>query len=127
MDEELSRFRQQWQAEVSVRHNQAPGPSTPQPASSVNKQNQNPFASRKLSHSSSIDEGVEDESSELSAQRPPSLIAHRRTSLASSSSRADRALEHYERAVEKESEGNLGESLNLYREAFRVCAPTIGK
>lgn len=30
------------------------------------------------------------------------------------------ALEHYERAVEKESQGNLGESLNLYRQAFRV-------
>lgn len=30
------------------------------------------------------------------------------------------ALEHYERAVQKESEGNLGESLKLYRQAFRM-------
>ena len=30
------------------------------------------------------------------------------------------ALEHYEKAVERESEGNLGDSLNLYRKAFRV-------
>ena len=30
------------------------------------------------------------------------------------------ALEHYEKAVDRESEGNLGDSLNLYRKAFRV-------
>jgi F-box protein 9 len=30
------------------------------------------------------------------------------------------ALEHYEKAVEKESEGRLGDSLNLYRKAFKV-------
>lgn len=30
------------------------------------------------------------------------------------------ALEHYEKAVERETEGNLGDSLNLYRKAFRV-------
>ena len=31
------------------------------------------------------------------------------------------ALEHYERAVERETEGNLGDSLNHYRKAYRVC------
>ena len=30
------------------------------------------------------------------------------------------ALEHYERAVERETQGNLGDSLNLYRKAYRV-------
>jgi F-box protein 9 len=30
------------------------------------------------------------------------------------------ALEHYEKAVEKEALGNLGDSLNLYRKAFRM-------
>jgi F-box protein 9 len=30
------------------------------------------------------------------------------------------ALEHYEKAVERETEGNLGDSLNLYRKAYRV-------
>ena len=33
----------------------------------------------------------------------------------------DSALDHYERAVEKESQGSLGDSLNLYRKAYRVC------
>ncbi|KAG0637625.1 hypothetical protein HOY80DRAFT_971873 [Tuber brumale] len=122
MDEELSRFRQQWQAEVSARHHQAPGPSAPQPSSPVNKPKPNPFASRKSRHSSSAGESVEDEPPELSAQRSPLPITHRRISSAGSSSWTDPegALEHYERAVEKESEGSLGESLNLYRKAFRI-------
>jgi F-box protein 9 len=30
------------------------------------------------------------------------------------------ALEHYEKAVEKESQGNLGDSVNLYRKAFKL-------
>lgn len=30
------------------------------------------------------------------------------------------ALEHYEQAVERESQGNLGDSLKLYRKAYRV-------
>jgi F-box protein 9 len=30
------------------------------------------------------------------------------------------ALEHYEKAVEREAAGNLGDSLRLYRKAFRV-------
>lgn len=46
------------------------------------------------------------------------------SSVGSSSSRdvvaPGSALEHYERAAEKESEGKLGESLRLYRKAFRV-------
>ncbi|KAL8735886.1 MAG: hypothetical protein Q9181_002635 [Wetmoreana brouardii] len=32
------------------------------------------------------------------------------------------ALEHYEKAVEREDQGNLGDSLNLYRRAFRLDA-----
>jgi F-box protein 9 len=30
------------------------------------------------------------------------------------------ALEHYEKAVERETQGSLGDSLNLYRKAYRV-------
>ena len=30
------------------------------------------------------------------------------------------ALEHYEKAVEREDQGNLGDSLKLYRQAYRV-------
>lgn len=31
------------------------------------------------------------------------------------------ALEHYERAVERESQGQLGDSVRHYRKAFKVC------
>ncbi len=33
------------------------------------------------------------------------------------------ALDHYEKAVEKEAQGSLGDSLRLYRKAFRVGIP----
>ena len=32
------------------------------------------------------------------------------------------ALDHYERAVERETAGKLGDSVSLYRQAFRVCS-----
>jgi hypothetical protein len=35
------------------------------------------------------------------------------------------ALEHYEKAVEKESQGSLGDSLNLYRKAYRVRLSSV--
>jgi F-box protein 9 len=31
------------------------------------------------------------------------------------------ALDHYESAMEREAQGNIGESLKLYRKAYRVC------
>lgn len=31
------------------------------------------------------------------------------------------ALDHYEEAMEKEGQGNMGASLQLYRKAYRVC------
>jgi F-box protein 9 len=31
------------------------------------------------------------------------------------------ALEHFEQAVSKEAQGMLGESLDLYRKAYKVC------
>lgn len=37
------------------------------------------------------------------------------------------ALEHYEKAVEKESEGRLGDSLSLYRRAFKVSIRTCNQ
>lgn len=35
------------------------------------------------------------------------------------------ALEHYEQAVEKEEQGSLGDSVALYRKAFKVCQGRI--
>lgn len=36
------------------------------------------------------------------------------------------ALEHYEKAIEREDQGNLGDSLKLYRQAFRVSLAMNG-
>lgn len=58
----------------------------------------------------------------MSASPPsPLLPPPRRPSFPAGDSGFPRsALEHYEKAVEKETEGDLGESLKLYRKAFRM-------
>ena len=120
---ELSTFRQQWKAEVSARAQPPSSISSTQPADSKPK----PIAppSRRLSNPP-LAEGGDDGADGFVHGGPPWPIApHRRMSSVGSSSSRDvvapgSALEHYERAAEKESEGKLGESLRLYRKAFRV-------
>lgn len=130
---ELSRFRQQWKAEVTARQTR---PAAPQPLSSSSA-TKPAFPSRRLSHPSAVakevpEEGREEEEKERQAQDegdatlpepgpPDSPTAARRTSVSMSMpSVPESALEHYERAVERETQGSLGESLSLYRKAFRV-------
>ena len=68
-------------------------------------------------------DGDETAGGETSYRRPSSKSG--RTLLAGNSPENAReprsALEHYECAVEKECVGRLGESVNLYRKAFKVC------
>ncbi|KAH8155152.1 uncharacterized protein LAJ45_00161 [Morchella importuna] len=119
---ELSRFRQQWQAEVTARTQPTPGPST---TTTTHTARPAPFAPRRLSHrepvpeSDSDDEGgaARAEFAPLQRERSTSPQATRRSAQAPAS-----ALEHYEKAVERETQGSLGESLSLYRKAFRMDA-----
>lgn len=127
---ELESFRQQWRAEVSARSRvdesktksksssaQQPkqrqgGPSKPVAGASATEYRENGDFSRDTSHLKGSDgaagtfmaaeEDVGDFGKISGIQEPRS------------------ALEHYEKAVERESQGSLGDSLNLYRKAFRV-------
>jgi F-box protein 9 len=63
----------------------------------------------------------DDNNDEYEPPTPSSPPPPRRPSISTAASGIPRsALEHYEKAVEKETEGNLGESLKLYRKAFRM-------
>ncbi|KAF2400011.1 hypothetical protein EJ06DRAFT_42668 [Trichodelitschia bisporula] len=136
---ELARFRAQWREEVARRQ------AAPAPRSS----NRNPAASASASASISTSApsstqpaGPGPSSSknpppsaqptiEESGPPPPNFNLDSRTALSGRrldedgpEERADpvTALEHYERAVEKESQGSLGDSVSLYRRAFRLDA-----
>lgn len=109
---ELESFRQQWRAEVSAR-SQADKPKAtkpirkPPPISSLAssskelkplKEEEEEHESRSFGH-----EPVKYDKSESSKGKEP-----------------ESALEHYEKAVEREDQGRLGDSLDLYRKALRV-------
>ncbi|KAH8783867.1 hypothetical protein F5882DRAFT_498447 [Hyaloscypha sp. PMI_1271] len=114
---ELESFRQQWRAEVSARaqadDNRATKPS---------KASRRPPPITSLSSSIPLKSVKEDEG-HFEPQMFPRLDGpsspeeHTRNT---STKEPQSALDHYERAVERESQGSLGDSLNLYRKAFRM-------
>jgi F-box protein 9 len=135
-DSALEQFRRQWREEVSARskpkdskhplHGQPEtlktGPDVPRPSRpSIRPPTAHPATRQK----------DEDEIESVDEDHRPSMIERiEGLSLqgvdddeftARRSSKEPRsALEHYERAVEKESQGNLGASLSHYRQAYRL-------
>lgn len=124
---ELESFRRQWREEVARRVK----PSRPQPAQ--------PRPTKPTATSSShippthheVSERREEEDGGVASVDHSEIVhgvGHLSLGVADEDvfhSRVPRsepksALEHFERAVEKEAEGNLGDSLQHYRKAYRV-------
>ena len=136
--EELEKFRQQWQREVTQR-------TKGSPSASLNKSGRPP----RLSHISSeaippersappllrrktredeahLDESGEDRYHDLDNKDDARRLGEDGAGIHPSNRQEPRsALDHYELAVERESEGSLGDSLNHYRKAYRVGAYLI--
>lgn len=115
LDSELESFRQQWLSEVRTKQ----GPK---------------FAS---AHSSSAELASPEESkarpSSPSKTRKPAPTVDEQDAFSqpsvfdadsaepSGAKELVSALDHFEEAMAKEAEGNMGDSLKLYRRAYRVC------
>jgi len=135
---ELESFREQWRAEVQSKvpgsRNQpqqirqaAAGPPDPQPNArprvpkvSEPPRKQQPGTEKKVAQP----EEEEEEYVSQSFDEPETAVSSTLRSQAEPSE-ADNgepvsALDHYEQAVEREVAGNLGDSLRLYRKAYRV-------
>ena len=120
---ELESFRQQWRAEVSARTqgdgSQASKSSKAGPSKSVRR----PPPITRLA-SNSIQKPSEEQNDNFgppkSSQLDGSSSLEIESNPKSSKTEPESALEHYERAVERESQGQLGDSLSLYRKAYRV-------
>lgn len=132
-NDELESFRRQWREEVSTRskgsrthpHKDLKSPTEP---SSSHVSRQHDHRAPPLLSPSAADRIIDDD--EETAQRLQyeefsndfgSLRlndAHKKEG--ETRQEPQSALEHYEEAVEKETEGKLGDSLNLYRKAYRV-------
>lgn len=122
-EDELEIFRQAWRDEVSRRAPQAAGSGAGQSSSSKARQKQSKNPQPAAGPAGHQDTEIEphtyhdveekdggrrigDEQPAVEPSPPPPLTA----------------LEHYERAVEREGEGNLGESLFHYRRAFKASS-----
>lgn len=125
---ELESFRRQWREEVLRRGNlNAAEPSQPTPTRPVAPQPRQfpPTRHEASARKEDEEEGPVpyDQNEIVQGVDRLSLNKHNdEDAFHSRESRAEptSALEHFERAVEREAEGNLGDSLQLYRKAYRV-------
>jgi F-box protein 9 len=127
---ELDSFRRKWREEVTARtKGKAPaaaGPSAKIVTSSRPAKSNAPDASSSTHTRQPSDDFDEvtphvyhDLGEKQHGRRLDETSAETAAALAASQEPIS-ALEHYEKAVEKESEGRLGESVSLYRQAFKV-------
>ncbi|KAF2033327.1 hypothetical protein EK21DRAFT_58901 [Setomelanomma holmii] len=130
---ELESFRQKWREEVTARtKHQAAGPSVPAKTSPSTSKPHVPKSSAPSAGPSihtrqrSVEQQDEvtpheypDLGDKKHSRRLDKTSAETAAALAANQEPSS-ALEHYEKAVEKESEGRLGDSLALYRKAFKL-------
>jgi F-box protein 9 len=134
-EKELEAFRSEWKKEVIARsrnHNHSggssAGPSTNSPEKSVRRRSVAPPPSVPLLSTHSVKDHVEEGGEGYEARSFHDLeekgggvrLGDAGSSVAHVKKEPATALEHYEAAVEKETMGRLGDSLALYRKAFRV-------
>lgn len=124
---ELESFRQKWREEVTARtKGKAPKTDVLSSKPRPTKSNAPDVASSSHARQRSIEEvdevtphvyqdlGERKHGRRLDEASAETAAAH------AANQEPKSALEHYEKAVEKESEGRLGDSLSLYRKAFKV-------
>ncbi|KAH7138204.1 hypothetical protein B0J11DRAFT_587332 [Dendryphion nanum] len=127
-EEELENFRQQWREEVLTKSKSkapaaAPAKTTHASSSKPHAPKSNaPEAHGHARHQSieEIDEVQPHVYHDLGEKQHGRRLDETDVPSSSSTKEPRSALEHYERAVEKESQGSLGDSVNLYRKAFRL-------
>ncbi|TPX09283.1 uncharacterized protein E0L32_009475 [Thyridium curvatum] len=135
---ELESFREQWRAEVRAKKptgtaGQAqpaqPGPSSSTPAVPARSHHRTSAPPRHLvaSHQKPVAKEHDDDDFQAQSYDLPSEdTGPARPSAAAVVEEPVTALEHYEKAVERETQGSLGDSLQLYRKAFRMD-PAVDK
>jgi F-box protein 9 len=133
---ELESFRQQWLSDLQSKNTSwGPPPSSRQAGSSVAARFKRPSGGADGPKSGAGPSNVRHDEEDDHYLHPVSFDdpANAAISAAPSEGASNTltgkdlvsALDHFEEAVEKEAQGNLGESLRLYRIAFRVGCPII--
>ena len=129
--EELERFRRQWQEEVIARSrggassSKSARPTAPLHRNSGTIQPGRPTFHKPYRETEEADELGQHGYHDLENKDETRKLGEAGDGIyPDTREEPTSALEHYERAVERETEGNLGDSLSHYRKAYRV-RPTI--
>jgi F-box protein 9 len=117
---ELESFRQQWKAEVIAKAKAGDSREPPTPSAGSSQASRRPPAAPRIAETkASVDDGPFTQSYH-DLDDSNSLEKPRNGESSTVDQEPQSALEHYEKAVERESQGSLGDSLDLYRKAFKV-------
>lgn len=123
---ELESFREQWRAEVRARNTASSGPQPQQGSTSSHAETSKAVAPGPPPRSTHLRSGppkildTDEEYVEARIFDDPEPVQAARQDEKRENEEPVTALDHYERAVEKEAAGSLGDSLTFYRKAFRV-------
>jgi F-box protein 9 len=126
---ELESFRQKWREEVSAKtKGKQPAPAVPTKTShasssraQASKSSVSEVSTNAWSATEEVDEVQPHVFQNLGEKQHGRRLDETSAQAAAASSKEPKsALEHYEKAVERENQGSLGDSLNLYRKAFKV-------
>jgi F-box protein 9 len=120
---ELESFRQQWKAEVSAKTKAESNKESSTSIAESSKTTSRPPAAPRIASYKPLDGHENIEPQSYHDLDGPSGINE--TEHTFSGKEPKTALEHYEKAVERETQGSLGDSLNLYRKAFKVSNMSI--
>jgi hypothetical protein len=129
-ESELERFRKEWQEEVQAKKTTA---VSDQPKSQSGASTQ-PTASSRAAEKKHRKEDIKPSAARRAARREalrhernPSTETEPRKSRLPDIANVKTALELYEEAADSEASGSLGESVGLYRRAFRVSSSHLAR
>ncbi|KAM5355182.1 hypothetical protein ACJ41O_001828 [Fusarium nematophilum] len=130
LNSELESFRQQWISDLRTRTEHEAQPATPAATGPSRRPHHGPPVSS-LPHKQPPPPGADDDDDDYlqghsfdepeqqqpspTLSRPAHEVQHGR-----SGKKLVSALDHYEEAMHKEAQGNMGDSLKLYRKAYRL-------
>ena len=125
---ELESFRQQWKAEVTARtkaggaSNKGPQSSTAEASKTIRRP---PAAPRIPTEKATENENITEPQAYHDLGGHSGLDGGGGGVESTSGAEPQSALEHYEKAVERENAGVLGDSLDLYRKAFKASLVVV--
>ena len=125
LNSELESFRQKWLSDLKTR-NEHPEPPAAGPS---RRHHHGPISSLPHKPASAPVDEPEDEyvqSQSFDQDRPAVVQPAQEAHHDRKGKKLVSALDHFEEAMHKEGQGSMGDSLKLYRKAYRVCTTHYG-